>query len=242
MNAIEDSTRPIQLAGGFQSLEQFVGQEVSNFLNGYSRELTIGQPDHIEIMLEKNALRSIVEAVARDYCIPVTTGRGFSSLSPRYELQQRFLKSGKSRLVLLMLTDFDPDGEMIASSFARSLRDDLGLVNIFAVKVALNADDVINYNLPSDMDAKPSSPNYESFVERFGTKAVELDAIPVQLLQQKLREAIEEYLDMDEFNAQLKLEQQDAVEIEAYRKVLMETITPIKKDDSEDPPLPVPAI
>jgi hypothetical protein len=240
MQAIEDSTRPIQLAGGFQSLEQFVGQEVSNFLNGYTRELTIGQPDHIEIMLEKNALRSVVEAVARDYCIPVTTGRGFSSLSPRYELQQRFLKSGKSRLVLLMLTDFDPDGEMIASSFARSLRDDLGLVNIVAVKVALNADDVINYNLPSDMDAKPSSPNYESFVERFGTKAVELDAIPVQLLQQKLREAIEQYLDMDEFNAQLKLEQQDAVEIEAYRKVLMETITPIKKDDSEDPPLPIP--
>jgi len=53
MQAIEDSTRPIQLAGGFQSLEQFVGQEVSNFLNGYTRELTIGQPDHIEIMLEK---------------------------------------------------------------------------------------------------------------------------------------------------------------------------------------------
>ena len=242
MNAIEDSTRPIQLAGGFQSLEQFVGQEVSNFLNGYSRELTIGQPDHIEIMLEKNALRSVVEAVARDYCIPVTTGRGFSSLSPRYELQQRYLKSGKSRLVLLMLTDFDPDGEMIAASFARSLRDDLGLKNIVAVKVALNADDVIKYNLPSDMDAKPSSPNYKSFVERFGTKAVELDAIPVQLLQDKLREAIEQYLDMDEFNAQLLLEQKDAVEIEAYRKVLMETITPIKKSDSEDPPLPTPSI
>ena len=108
------------------------------------------------------------------------------------------------------------------------------------MKVALNADDVTKYNLPSDMDAKPSSPNYEKFVERFGTKVVELDAIPVQLLQQKLRDAFEKYLDMDEFNAQLKLEQQDAVEIEAYRKVLMETITPIKKDDSEDPPLPIP--
>ena len=127
-------------------------------------------------------------------------------------------------------------------AFARSLRDDLGLANIVAVKVALNADDVTKYNLPSDMDAKPSSPNYEKFVERFGTKVVELDAIPVQLLQQKLRDAFEKYLDMDEFNAQLKLEQQDAVEIEAYRKVLMVTITPIKKDDPEDPPLPTPSI
>lgn len=226
MHSIEDSTRPIQLAGGFHSLEQFVGQEVENFLNGYSRELTLGQPDHIEILLEKNALRSVVESVAREYCIPVTTGRGFSSLSPRFELQQRFLKSGKSRLVLLMLTDFDPDGEMIATSFARSLRDDLGLQNIVAVKVALNPDDVIKYNLPSDMDAKPSSPNYESFVACYGTKAVELDAIPVHLLQQKLRDAIEKYLDMDEFKAQMKLEQHDASEIAAYRQILMETIAP----------------
>ena len=242
MSAIEDSTRPIQLAGGFESLEQFVGQEVTNFLNGYSRELTIGQPDHIEIMLEKNALRSVVESVAQEYCIPVTTGRGFSSLSPRYELQQRFLRSGKSRLVLLMLTDFDPDGEVIASSFARSLRDDLGLINIEAVKVALNADDVAKYNLPSDMDAKPSSPNYQAFVERFGTKAVELDAIPVKLLQQKLRGAIEQYLDMDELNSQVRLESEDATEIEAYRLILMETITPIKKNHSDTPPPPTPSI
>lgn len=125
-----------------------------------------------------------------------------------------------------MLTDFDPDGEMIATSFARSLRDDLGLQNIVAVKVALNPDDVIKYNLPSDMDAKPSSPNYESFVARYGTKAVELDAIPVHLLQQKLRNAIEKYLDMDEFKAQMKLEQHDASEIAAYRQILMETIAP----------------
>jgi len=139
-----------------------------------------------------------------------------------------------------MLTDFDPDGEVIASSFARSLRDDLGLKNIVAVKVALNPEDVIEYNLPSDMDAKPSSPNYESFVKRHGTKAVELDAIPVQLLQEKLRDAIEKYLDMDEFNAQMQLEKKDALEIAAYRKVLMETITPIKKDDSDDHQLPTP--
>jgi 5S rRNA maturation endonuclease (ribonuclease M5) len=75
-----------------------------------------GQPHHIEILLEKNALRSIIESVARNYCIPVTTTRGYSSLSPRFDLVQRFLRSGKSKLILLMLTDFDPDGEQIAQT------------------------------------------------------------------------------------------------------------------------------
>jgi len=79
--SIEDGTRPIRLGGGFETLEQFVIHETENFLAGYSRDLMQGQPHHIEIVLEKNALRSIIESVARDYCIPVTTTRGYASLS-----------------------------------------------------------------------------------------------------------------------------------------------------------------
>lgn len=222
--AIEDSTRPVQLGGGFPTFEEFVGQETNDFLLGYSRDLMQGQRNHVEIMLEKNALRSIIEAVARDYCIPVTTGRGFSSLSPRHDIWQRFKRSGKDQLVLLMLTDFDPDGEQIATSFARSMRDDLGVLHLHPVKVALTADDVKKYDLPSDMDAKPSSPNYKKFITKYGTKAVELDAAPVALLQSKLREAILSVIDIHEFNAQVEQEKLDAASIEAHRQVVFEAI------------------
>ncbi len=225
MEAIEDTTRPIQLGGGFATFEQFVAQETKNFLTGYSRNLMQGQPHHIEIMLEKNALRSVIETVAREFCIPVTTGRGFSSLSPRYDLFQRFKDSGKTKLVMLMLTDFDPDGEEIAASFARSLRNDFGMTDILAVKVALTAEDVKAYDLPSDMDAKPSSPNYEKFLAKYGaTKVVELDAAPVKLLQSKLREAIRSVIDIPEYNAQIELEESDASNVEAHRRVVFEAI------------------
>ncbi|WP_177191753.1 hypothetical protein [Nitrosospira sp. Nsp14] len=224
LHAIEDTTRPIQLGGGFSSYEVFVRQESENFLQGYSRNLMQGQPHHIEIMLEKNALRSIVEKPARDYCIPVTTGRGFSSLSPRWDLYRRFRRSGQDKLILLMLTDFDPDGEQIATSFARSLRDDFGLVNVHPVKVALTAEDVELYNLPSDLEAKPTSPNYSKFIKKYGHKAVELDAAPVELLQKKLRDTIESLVDTAEFNAQIDLEMEDARIVEAYRRTVFEAI------------------
>lgn len=224
MQAIEDSTRPIQLGGGFSTFEAFVAQETENFLIGYSRNLMQGQQHHIEIMLEKNALRTVIETVAREYCIPVTTGRGFSSLSPRYDLFQRFKKSGKAKLVLLMLTDFDPDGEEIAASFARSLRDDFGMRDIYPVKVALTAEDIANNDLPSDMDAKVSSPNYLKFIAKHGTKVVELDACPVKLLQAKLREAINSVIEVAEYNAQIDLESQDAAHIEAHRQVVFDAI------------------
>jgi hypothetical protein len=225
MQAIEDSTRPIQEGGGFSTMEAFVKQETKNFLTGYTRNLMQGQGHHIEIMLEKNALRTVIESVAREYCIPVTTGRGFSSLSPRHDLVRRFKQSGKERLVLLMLTDFDPDGEQIAASFARSLRDDFHLTDIHAVKVALTPEDIRDNDLPSDMDAKPSSPNYAKFLKRFGaSKAVELDAAPVKLLQQKLRDEIEAVIDVTEFNAQVELQKQDAAQIKARRELVFDAM------------------
>ena len=123
-----------------------------------------------------------------------------------------------------MLTDFDPDGEEIAASFGRSLRDDFGIEDIRPIKVALTADDVKLNDLPSDMDAKESSPNYEKFVQKHGTKVVELDAAPVKLLQNSLRAAIESVLDIAEFDAQVEFAKKDAVTIEAHRQVVFEAI------------------
>lgn len=225
IQAIEDSTRPVLEGSGFDTVGEYIGQEIENFLTGYSRNLQQGQPHHIEIILEKNALRTVLESVAREYCIPITTTRGYVSIPPRHDVYRRYKQSGKSKLILLCLTDFDPDGDEIAESFCKSMRDDFGISNIQSFKVALTREDVEKYDLPSDMEAKKSSVNYKKFFERYGSnRAVELDAAPVELLQEKLREAIESVLDMDEFNAQMKIEEQDAIELKARRTVVLETL------------------
>lgn len=238
MHAIEDPTRPVCLSQGFDNFQQFFKQEVKNFLYGYHRDLTQGQEAHIEVLLEKAALRSVVEKVASEYCIPVTTTRGYSSLSPRYEIVQRFRRSGKSRLVLLIFADFDPDGEQIAASTARSLRDDFHVLELSmrAVKVGLTHEDVQNNEFPSDLEAKPSSPNYAKFILKYGSRVVELDAAPVKWIQEKLREAIEAELDMNEFRAQEALEQEDSVELQSHRRQLIEVLQfwEVDEDDDED--------
>ena len=137
---------------------------------------------------------------------------------------QRFKRSGKDQLILLILSDFDADGEEIAASFPRSLRDDFGLSGVIAHKVALSGDDVRDYELPSDMEAKTSSPNYKKFVARHGIHVAELDAAPVTLLQDKLRNAIESSLDMELFRAELKNEKEDAAFIAAKKKMVVSTI------------------
>jgi len=78
------------------------------------------------------------------------------------------------------------------------------------------------------MTAKPSSPNYEKFVARHGIHVAELDAAPVTLLQEKLRDAIEGCLDMELFRAEIVKEKEDAVFITATKKLVM---TAIKQQD-----------
>ena len=223
--AIEDSTRPVQLGNAWDTMQEFVKDELDRFLVGYRRNLMQGQPHHIEIMLEKNALRTVVEEVALEYCIPMTTGRGHSSLGPRAEIASRFRNSGKASLILLMLTDFDPDGEEIAAAFARSLQSDFGIRHITPIKVALTAEDIAQHNLPSDLEAKVTSPNYKKFLARHKTtRVVELDAAPVPMLQDKLRQAIHQAIDIEAFNHQVELEQQDAAQLQATRQTVLEAI------------------
>lgn len=137
---------------------------------------------------------------------------------------QRFKRSGKERLILLILSDFDPDGEEIAASFPRSLRDDFGLSSILVRKVAISGEDVREHGLPSDMEAKVSSPNYKKFVQKHGVHVAELDAAPVALLQGKLRDAIESCLDMELFRAELAKEKEDYAFIAATKRVVVKAI------------------
>ncbi len=225
MESITDETRPISCLTTYQNAADFVKEQSEGFLKYYYRDLLRGQENHIEILVEKNAIKKHIVKVAFEYCIPCTTGRGYSSLTPRWEMVKRFKNSGKSKLILLILSDFDPDGEEIAASFPRSLRDDFNLANVMAHKVALTANDIREHNIPCNMEAKQSSRNYEKFIQRHGVHVAELDAAPVELLQNKLRQAIESCLDMAIFNAELISEKDDYAYISATKRIAINAIT-----------------
>jgi hypothetical protein len=224
MNVIQDATRPVTLWGVHRDVQGYLSEQLEEFGKGYWRDLMQSQPNHVEIVGEKNTVASIIRPVAAKYCIPVTIGRGYCSLRPRYDIAQRFLKSGKERLVLLMLSDFDPDGEEIAHSFARSLRDEFGINNIEPIKVALTADQVKEFDLPPAMKAKMGSANYDRFADKHGDDVWELEALPPETLQRVLQDAIDQVIDVEAFNHEIDQEKADAANLEGVRRVVLKTL------------------
>ena len=197
-------------------------------MRGYWRDLLQSQPNHIEVVGEKNTLLPMIEPVCSDYTVPLTIGRGFCSLPPRKQIFDRWKQSRKQDLVLVILSDHDPDGEMIADSLVGYMRDDFRIPRhrIRAIRAALTAEQCERFNVPSDVEAKPSSTNYRRFVREHGTAACELEAVPPARLQRMLRDAIESVLDLDAFKAEQEREREDAKEIDAHRSRVMAVMGP----------------
>jgi hypothetical protein len=235
MQAIADETRPVITWKVHRNTRGYIRQELDGFLKGYWRDLMQSQPNHIEILGEKNTLLSMLKPVAMKYCIPLTVGRGFASLPPRYEMAQRYRKSGKQNLVLLIVSDFDPDGEEIAHSFARSMRDDFRIYGIHAVKVALTSEQVADYGLPPNMLAKETSSNYAKFVKKYGENVFEVEALDPEQLQDALQTAIDSVIDVDSFNSELEREEQDAAFLEATRHRVRDSLKGIDFGSDGEP-------
>ncbi len=224
MRAISDETRPFVSWDVFNSVADFIRQELDEAFTGYWRNLMRSQLHQIEIVVEKNTVLGVVKPVAMKYCIPITSGRGYCSLPPRYEMAQRFRQSGKDCLIVLLLSDHDPDGEEIAHSFARTMRDDFHIFSMKAIKVALTPEQVQRFGLPPIMTAKTSSTNYQRFSDTHGENVYELEAMQPEDLQRELESAIEKVIDRELFNKEIDREKADAAQLAGVRQRMLRTL------------------
>ena len=222
--AIADETRPVTTWAVYREPSAYVRKQMGSLLRTYWRDLMQSQPNHIEVVVEKNSVAPICRQVCEDYCIPMTSGRGYCSLPPRHEMVTRYRQSGKEQLVLLLISDFDPDGEEIAHSFARSLRDDFGVDRIHPIKVALTAEQVQAFELPPGMEAKSGSANHAKFVNRHGGTVWEVEALPPTELQRVLRAAIDNVIDVEAFEHERKSEHEDARFLAGLRSTVVKAM------------------
>jgi hypothetical protein len=233
--AIADPTRTVCNWEVHRGVGGFIKREIDEFLLGYWRDLQQSQPNHIEIIGEKNTIEGSIRDIAMEYCVPYTLGRGYCSLDPRYQMWRRFRASGRSKLIVLILSDFDPEGEDIAHSFALSMRDDFG-VEVVAKKVCLTYDQAVERDLPQYFDIKKTSARYKKFSAKYGDRAHELEALPVSERGALLREAIDGVLDVDAYNREIDAEREDAARLGALRGGVLEAMSAVLRDGGRAEP------
>ena len=160
------------------------------------------QDTYIEVWVEKDALSNVIGRACRRHHIPYLACKGYLSTSEGWEAGQRFRaakKRGKD-CVMIHLGDHDPEG----IDMTRDNNDRLHMFshweNVKVRRIALNMDQVEEYDPPPNY-AKVSSSRYSEYVRQYGVECWELDALEPQVIETLLDDVLSEYIDLDTWNS-----------------------------------------
>ncbi len=185
---IEDRLRRPRTPSMWSDLTEFVG----TVLGAYRRDVWETQPGYLEVWLEKDALSGIFEDVLSEYGVTLNVGRGYDGWDSIKNAAARF--EGRENVVVLYFGDFDPSGEDMVRSLGKRLEFFGPPPQI--LKCALNPGDIDLYQLPPNF-TKSTDTRRAKFVEKHGDRSVELDALPADVLQKRLRDEIESRMDLE---------------------------------------------
>jgi hypothetical protein len=213
--ALADETRSVVKSPAWDDRAPFIQRELELFLAGFRRNLLQDQDDLLVMVAEKLTVKTILEPICASYGVPLVITRGYPDIGTRYDLAQRFNRSGKRRMILLFVTDHDPEGVDIPHTFHQSLVEDVEVdgSRVISKRVAITLEQAEERDLPPNA-AKEDSSRFDSYTERTGsTESWELEALDPDDLAEITRQAIESHIDANRFNRQVELENEDMADL-----------------------------
>ena len=171
------------------------GQIVRAAANSFQVDKWEDQPNHLEVMVEKDALSGVLWPVCKEHDIHFTANKGYPSASILYRMSKRLLdKADEGKFIyILHLGDHDPSG----IDMTRDLRDRLELFCGLAVdikRLALNMDQVDKYQ-PPENPTKLSDTRSQKYISIYGYSSWELDALEPRVLSDLINEFVEDHKD-----------------------------------------------
>ena len=218
---IEDTTRPCFVPPS-ESLSGYLLSETSGMFKNYWSDVHREQPFHVELLLEKNTLFSLIERkVSIPLRLPLTSLRGYGSYPSARDVAARFKRSGKERLIAVYISDLDPEGINMPSTWKKYLNYDFG-VDATVIRAAVTPEQVEKYNLPPDTSVKLTSSRAPAFIRDHGVDCWELDSMPPQILVDEITNAAKGCLDIDILNAAKAQENEDEVRLAAFARMIQD--------------------
>jgi hypothetical protein len=132
--------------------------------------------------------------------------RGFGSTGIEGQIGN-FFEGIKKPITIFYIGDHDPSGHDIERDIHQRAQQASGK-RFQMERLAIHAADIKAFNLPPQR-IKTTDSRAGGFKKRFGTRAptVELDALPVDELRRRLRDAIEGLIDFEAWNRQVRVQE-----------------------------------
>lgn len=180
----------------------------------FRKDMWHTQPERVLLVSEKATINGALAPIINRFSIPFLVMHGFGSATAIHDLAQQ-TSYADHRLNILYVGDWDPSG-LCMSEIDLPRRLDRYEANNYALRrIALTADDLPG--LPSfDASTKTGDGRHEWFVENYGHRCYELDAMAPSALRERVEREISKHI---EWTAWSLAEKVAKVEAESIRAV-----------------------
>lgn len=159
----------------------------------YNLDKWQGQPNYVEVWVEKDALVDIVAQACDPIDTPYFSCRGYTSQSEMWAAARRFIyQKNREQRVIIHLGDHDPSG----IDMTRDIQERLNMfgADVTVKRVALTMNQIDQYNPPPN-PAKLSDSRCHAYMEQFGDESWELDALEPKVITNLIRSEVTAFRD-----------------------------------------------
>lgn len=150
-----------------------------------------GQPNYVEVWVEKDALVDIVGQACSPLDTPYFSCRGYTSQSEMWSAAQRFIRQKqRKKRIIIHLGDHDPSG----IDMTRDIQERLEMfgADVFVKRVALTMNQIQTYNPPPN-PAKITDSRASKYIDQFGDESWELDALEPKVITDLIKKQVTMY-------------------------------------------------
>lgn len=206
---VVDETREAERISTWANPEEIIKASVRQ----YRRDAWQDQPEWVEVWSEKGTIRGTLAPVLKKYGVTFRVMHGYGSATALNSIAGETINADKP-LTVLYLGDFDPSGMHMSEVDIPQRLARYGGAATFK-RIALTVDDV--GSLPSfDAATKAGDGRHNWFVDRYGGKCWELDAMPPADLRARVEGEILSLLDAPAWEHSEKIEQAEAQSMKSF--------------------------
>lgn len=195
----------------------------------YLLDKWMGQPNYVEVWVEKDALVDIVGQACSPLDTPYFSCRGYTSQSEMWSAAQRFIQqSDREKRIIIHLGDHDPSG----IDMTRDIQERLEMfgADVFVKRVALTMNQIQTYNPPPN-PAKITDSRASKYIDQFGDESWELDALEPKVITNLINQEVTKYRDDGIYQAVCDKEKREKEELKMLERNYDRAVAFLESED-----------
>jgi hypothetical protein len=202
-NWIVDNVRSTIKPSSWSGIEDYA----DTVADCYRKDFWASLPEYVALIVEKDTVAGRVAPVTKEFDVSLHPLRGYSSTSFAWSIA-RELECIDKPVTIYYIGDHDPSGRDIERSVITSLKAYGNDIEFEWQRLAVRPEQFDQYQI-IPLEPKQKDVRYAKFVEQYGERCAEVEAVPATDLREMVRDAILAHIPADDWARLQQIEQQE---------------------------------